>query len=272
MRPIVAVYSTFLQRAFDQVFQEVVLQGLPVTFCMDRAGLVGGDGAVHHGFLDITYLRGMPGMVLMAPLDEVELLEALRFALTLDRACAIRYPREDVPAPMPDCPKFELGKSRRLRDGDAATILTYGVTAAPALAAAEMLAEVGIEVGVVAARFAKPVDRDMVAAALSDGRPVVTVEDHSIAGGFGSAVLEAAQELGLDASRVVRLGMPVDRFISFGSRSGQMAECGYDATGIAATVQRLVESTGQGSMLESAVADVEPRSKSRTRRVKSATG
>lgn len=272
MRPVVAVYSTFLQRAFDQVFQEVVLQGLPVIFCMDRAGLVGGDGAVHHGFLDITYLRGMPGMVLMAPLDEVELLEALRFALTLDRACAIRYPREDVPAPMPDCPKFEMGKSRRLRDGDAATILTYGVTAAPALAAAEMLAEVGIEVGVVAARFAKPVDRDMVAAALSDGRPVVTVEDHSIAGGFGSAVLETAQELALDASRLVRLGMPVDRFISFGSRSGQMAECGYDATGIAATVQRLVESAAPGSVLESAEAKIEPRSKSRTRRVQSTRG
>ncbi|MCO6437942.1 MAG: 1-deoxy-D-xylulose-5-phosphate synthase [Phycisphaerae bacterium] len=272
MRPVVAVYSTFLQRAFDQVFQEVALQGLPVIFCLDRAGLVGGDGAVHHGFLDITYLRGLPGMVLMAPLDEVELLESLHFALTLDRPCAIRYPRDDVPAPMPDCPKFELGRSRRLRDGSAVTILSYGATATCALSAAEMLSEMGIDAGVVAARFAKPVDRDMVSGALADGRPVVTVEDHSVAGGFGSAVLETAQELGLDASRLVRLGMPADRFISFGSRSGQLAECGYDATGIAATVQRLVESSSQDAVLESAVADIEPRSKSRSRRVQSTRG
>ena len=241
MRPVCAIYSTFLQRAFDQVFQEVSLQGLPVMFCLDRAGLVGGDGAVHHGFLDIAYLRGLPGMVLMAPIDEVELLESMRFGLTLNLPCAIRYPRDVVPAPMPDCPRFEMGKSRRLRDGDDATILSYGTTAAAALAAAEMLAHQGLEVGVVAARFAKPVDREMVRSALIGGRAVVTVEDHSIAGGFGSAVLESAQELGLDASRLVRLGMPVDRFVAHGSRSGQMAECGIDATGIAAAVQRLLE-------------------------------
>ncbi len=241
MRPVCAIYSTFLQRAFDQVFQEVSLQGLPVMFCLDRAGLVGGDGAVHHGFLDIAYLRGLPGMVLMAPIDEVELLESMRFGLTLNLPCAIRYPRDAVPAPMPDCPRFEMGKSRRLRDGDDATILSYGTTAGAALAAAEMLAHQGVEVGVVAARFAKPVDREMVRSALIGGRAAVTVEDHSVAGGFGSAVLETAQELGLDASRVVRLGMPVDRFVAHGSRSGQMAECGIDATGIAAAVQRLLE-------------------------------
>ena len=148
LRPVVAIYSTFLQRAFDQIFQEASLQRLPVMFCLDRAGLVGGDGAVHHGFLDIAFLRGLPGMVLMAPADEVELREAMRLGFTLSEPCAIRYPRDTVPAPIPDCPPFELGKSRRLRDGDAATILTYGVTAATALTAAEMLTESGIDVAV----------------------------------------------------------------------------------------------------------------------------
>ncbi len=241
LRPVAAIYSTFLQRAFDQVFQEVVLQGLPVMFCLDRAGLVGGDGPVHHGFLDITYLRGFPKMVLMAPMDELELRDVLRFGLTLDQPCAIRYPRDTVPAPQPDCPPFEMGRSRRLRDGADATILCYGVTANHALAASELLAESGIEAAVVNARFAKPIDREMVAAAFGSGAPVVTVEDHSIAGGFGSAVLETAQDLALDASRMLRLGMPVDRFIVHGSRAGQLAECGLDATGIAAAVQRLLE-------------------------------
>lgn len=240
--PVAAIYSTFLQRAFDQVFQEVVLQGLPVMFCLDRAGLVGGDGPVHHGFLDITYLRGFPGMVLMAPMDEPELLEAMKFGLTLSQPCAIRYPRDTVPLPLSNCPPFTMGRSRRLREGDDATVLCYGVTASAALAAAEILAENGIEIAVVNARFAKPIDRDIVEAAFSAGGPIVTVEDHSVSGGFGSAVLETAQELGLTAGRIVRLGMPTDRFIAHGSRPGQLAECGIDATGIAATVQKLLES------------------------------
>ncbi len=241
MRPVVAIYSTFLQRAFDQVFQEVVLQGLPVMFCLDRAGLVGGDGAVHHGFLDITYLRGFPGMVLMAPMDEPELHEAIKFGLTLDQPCAIRYPRDNVPTPTPGCPRVELGKSRRLRDGDHATVICYGVTTIYALAAAEILAENGIEIAVVDGRFARPIDQDMVERALRASAPVVTVEDHSVAGGFGSAVLETAQAMGLSAARVVRLGIPADRFIAHGSRAGQLAECGIDATGIASTIQSIYE-------------------------------
>ncbi len=241
MKPVVAIYSTFLQRAFDQIFQEVVLQGLPVMFCLDRAGLVGSDGPVHHGFLDISYLRNFPGMVLMAPIDEVELAAAMKLGLTLDQPCAIRYPRDDVPAPVPDCPPFELGKSRTLRDGEAATLLCYGATASHALAAAEMLSSEGIEVGVVAARFVKPMDEAMVHDALVGGQPVVTVEDHSVSGGFGSAVLETAQKLGLDASKLVRLGLPEDRFVAHGSRAGQLAECSLDATGIAATLLRLLD-------------------------------
>ncbi len=241
LRPVAAIYSTFLQRAFDQVFQEVVLQGLPVMFCLDRAGLVGSDGAVHHGFLDLAYLRGFPNMVLMAPADEPELLAAMRFGLSLDHACAIRYPRDNVPPPLGACPPFLLGRSRRLRTGDDATILSYGATTAYAMAAAEMLAEDSIDVSVVNARFANPIDRDLVKAAFATGRPVVTAEDHSVVGGFGSAVLETAQTLGLDASRSARLGMPADRFIAHGSRAGQLAECGIDATGIASAVHSLVE-------------------------------
>lgn len=241
MRPIAAIYSTFLQRAFDQVFQEVVLQGLPVMFCLDRAGLVGGDGAVHHGFLDITYLRGFPGMVLMAPMDEPELRASMKFGLTLETPSAIRYPRDNVPPPTEDCPEFQLGKSRVLREGDDATLLCYGVLCHSALAAAEILATEGIEVRVVNARFAKPIDREMVRRAFQSQAPVITIEDHSVSGGFGSAVLEVAQELGLTNPRVSRLGLPADRFVAHGSRSGQLAECGLDAAGIASVVQQWLE-------------------------------
>ena len=244
LRPVVAVYSTFLQRAFDQVFQEVVLQGLPVMFCLDRAGLVGSDGPVHHGFLDITYLRGFPGMTLMAPMDEPELAAAMRLGLSLDEACAIRYPRDNVPSPMADCPPFVLGLSRQLRYGDDATLLCYGTTVSAALAASEMLAEDNVNVTVVNARFAKPIDRDMVISAFHGGRPVVTIEDHSVAGGFGSAVLETAQELGVGVSRMARLGLPADRFIAHGPRAAQLAECGLDATGIAATVLSMTSEKG----------------------------
>lgn len=242
LRPVCAIYSTFLQRAFDQVFQEVVLQGLPVMFCLDRAGLVGGDGAVHHGFLDITYLRGFPNMVVMAPMDESELLAAMRFGMTLPAASAIRYPRDTVPPPQPTCPPFELGVSRRLRDGDAATLLAYGVTAANALAAAETLAADGYEVSVVNARFAKPMDEQMIRSAFASGRPVLTLEDHSVVGGFGAAVLECATQLGLHVGPFRRLGLPGDRFIAHASRSGQLAEVGLDPAGIAAAARELIES------------------------------
>ncbi len=241
LKPVVAIYSTFLQRGFDQIFQEVVLQGLPVVFCMDRAGLVGGDGVVHHGFRDIDYMRGFPNMIVLAPADENELQAALRFALDQPDACAIRYPRDDVPVSLGQAPPFELGRSRLLRKGSDATILAYGATASHALDAADLLAGDNVFVRVVNARFAKPVDREMVAAALLADHPVLAVEDHSVVGGFGSAVLEAAQELCLPVHRIVRLGISADRFIRHGSRAGQLAECGIDAAGIAASVQRELE-------------------------------
>ena len=246
LRPVVAIYSTFLQRAFDQVFQEVSLQRLPVMFCLDRAGLVGGDGAVHHGFYDIGYLRGLPGMVLMAPMDEAELAEALRLGIALEQPTALRYPRAKVPAPVSDCPPFAPGKARRLREGDAATILAYGVSAYEALLAAEQLADEGIEVAVVNARFAKPIDLEMVTTACEASGPIITVEEHCVAGGFGSCVLEAAAELGLAARSITLLGMPRDKFIEHGSRAAQLAQCGLDAKGIAQTVSTLLEQGGNG--------------------------
>jgi len=239
LRPVVAIYSTFLQRAYDQVFQEVVLQGLPVVFCLDRAGLVGGDGAVHHGFLDITYLRGFPNMVLMAPADEPEMTVALKLALSLDRPSAIRYPRDVVPAPFGPAAPFELGQARLMREGRGATVLAYGSTVSAAVEAAAQLQQQGLSVRVFNARFAKPVDREMVIEAFTAGHPVVSVEDHSVAGGFGSAVLEVAGELRLPAERLTRLGLPPDRFLRHGSRSWQLAEAGIDAAGIAQTILRL---------------------------------
>ncbi|QOJ14494.1 MAG: 1-deoxy-D-xylulose-5-phosphate synthase [Planctomycetia bacterium] len=243
-RPICAIYSTFLQRAFDQVFQEVTLQKLPVIFAMDRAGFVGGDGAVHHGYLDVGYLRGFQNMVVMAPADEPELSAAIRFALTLDGPAALRYPRDSVPDPQPSadgaCPPFALGESRLLREGPDATILAYGTQVDFALQAARTLETEDIFVTVVNARFAKPIDTRMVTAAVERGAPIVTVEDHSVAGGFGSAVLEAANRLGLPTTDITRLGMDENTFYKHGSRNGQLAEAGIDAAGIAQTVRALV--------------------------------
>ncbi|MDM8008890.1 MAG: 1-deoxy-D-xylulose-5-phosphate synthase [Phycisphaerae bacterium] len=238
LKPLVAIYSTFLQRSFDQVFQEISLQHLSVILCLDRAGLVGGDGAVHHGFLDIAYLRPLPNLVLLAPADENELKAALRFAVDCPQACAIRYPRADVPPPMGEAAPFTVGRSRLMRKGNDATILAYGAAVSHALDAAEQLAAEGIQVRVFNARFAKPIDREMVTAALLADHPVITIEDHSVIGGFGAAVLETAQDLRLPIDHLVRLGIPGDRFISQGPRQSQLAECGIDAAGIAETVHR----------------------------------
>ncbi len=203
MRPVAAIYSTFMQRAFDQAWQEVVLNGLPVVFCMDRAGFVGDDGAVHHGFMDQAFLRPLPGIVLMAPSDEKELNRSLRLALSLETASALRYPRDNVPAnpfeevidpPLREAAgaEWEVGRSRRLREGSDATIIAYGALAQSAMLAADQLSADGMSVGVIDARFCKPVDGEMLARVLKPGHAVLTLEDHSLQNGFGSAVLEHA--------------------------------------------------------------------------------
>ncbi len=240
-RPVVAVYSTFMQRAIDQVFEEAALQDLPVVLCMDRAGLVGSDGAVHHGFMDIAAFRPMPGVTLMAPGDEAEMSEALALALTLPGPTAIRYPRDIVPRPLGDtCPPFELGKAHILREGDDATLLCYGAMVAPAVAAADILAsEDGLEVAVINARFAKPLDAQLISQRIATDKPVIIAEDHAITGGFGSAVLELAATRRLPTTNIRLMGIP-DRYIPHASRLEQLVDAGLDATHIAVAVKELL--------------------------------
>jgi len=242
LKPFATIYSTFLQRGFDQVFQEVSLQGLPVRFCMDRAGLVGGDGAVHHGFLDIAYLRSLPGMTLTAAMDEPTLNAALRFMADHDAGpVAMRYPRDKVPTPPFEekPPEFQLGKANLLAEGGELAILAYGFPANAALQARETLDADGHSVAVYDARFAKPIDIQLIRELLEAGTPILTVEDHSTIGGFGSCALEAAAEAGLDTRLVHRLGLP-DRFIGHGGRDEQLAEAGIDADGIVRKARELL--------------------------------
>jgi 1-deoxy-D-xylulose-5-phosphate synthase len=242
LRPFASIYSTFLQRAFDQVFQEVALQGLPVRFCLDRAGLVGGDGAVHHGFLDVAYLRGFPGMALLAAYDEPTLRAAMEFMRQRDDGpSAVRYPRDTVPAREDgtSAPPFELGRASLLAPGTDLAILAYGFPANHALDARQALERDGHSVAVWDARFAKPVDTGLLETLIGSGVPVLTVEDHARIGGFGSCVLEACHELGLPTQSIRTLGLP-DRFIHQGSRAGQLAEAGIDAHSIAAVARAML--------------------------------
>jgi len=243
LKPVVAIYSTFLQRAFDQIFHDVALQGLAVVFCMDRAGLVGSDGAVHHGAMDIAYLRPLPSMTLMAPAEAIEMRPALELALSLDGPAAVRYPRDQVPEPLPgEQVAFEPGKMRVLLEGHDAYALCYGAVAEYAVAAARVLdSDEDLSVGVINARFAKPLDVLGITRLIQSNKPVLICEDHATAGGFGSAVLEMAAARGLDARNVRLLGLP-DRFIPHASRAQQLAEVGLDAVGIAEAIKDMVKS------------------------------
>lgn len=242
VKPIAAVYSTFIQRAFDNVWQEVILNGLPVVFCMDRAGFVGDDGAVHHGFCDQAFLRPLPGIVLMAPSDEAELNRMLRLALSLDVASAIRYPRDNVPATNFESvngdDSLTLGKSRVLRIGEDATILAYGSLVQNALEAAAILSrDHGIEAEVIDARFCKPLDESMLRRVLREHHPVITVEDHVLINGFGTAVAEFAASNSLPTQWLLSLGHPADRLVAHAKRAEQLAEVGLDAGGIVRAVR-----------------------------------
>jgi 1-deoxy-D-xylulose-5-phosphate synthase len=246
-RPFAAIYSTFMQRAFDQVWQEVVLNNLPVAFCMDRAGFVGDDGAVHHGFCDLAFLRPLPGIVLGAPSDEAELKRALRMQLGLNVASAIRYPRDNVPAEdfesqvEPELAEqartaWTPGVSRTLRRGTDLTLIAYGSLVQNALAAAEMLAEEAVSVEVIDARFCKPLDAEMLQRVLRPGHLVLTIEDHSVLNGFGTAVAEHAVASGLPTAHLRRLGIP-DRLVAHATRKEQLAEVGLDPAGLVRTVR-----------------------------------
>ncbi len=243
LTPVCAIYSTFLQRAFDQVVHDVCIQDLNVKFCLDRGGIAGGDGPTHHGLLDIAYLRGVPNVVVMAPKDEGEMRDML-FTMTEHRGpAAMRYPRGNgVGADIGREPQLlEIGKAELLRDGGEIAIVAYGSMVHPSMKAAENLAKDGIEATVVNARFVKPLDSGLILALSRTKRLIVTVEEAYLAGGFGSAVVELLEENGLqDKVRVVRMGIP-DRIVTHGDPKLLLAKYGLDADGIYTRVKESFE-------------------------------
>ncbi len=243
-RPVVAIYSTFLQRGYDQVVHDVCLQDLPVTFVLDRAGLVGEDGPTHHGVFDLAFLRPLPGMVLMAPKDAPELRRMLRLALHHPGPTAIRIPRgqaprgEETEAAAP----FLIGRGELVRDGHDVALIALGSMVGAALDAATALEADGLHARVVNARFVKPLDAELLVDAARSTRCVVTLEEHAAQGGFGSAVLELLAAHGVNRPITV-LGLP-DRFIDHGSKSALMDACGLSVKKIVKSVQETVRRAG----------------------------
>jgi 1-deoxy-D-xylulose-5-phosphate synthase len=231
--PVAAIYSTFLQRGYDQVVHDVALQSAHVVVCMDRAGIVGGDGATANGAFDVAYLRAVPRTTLLAPADLPEMERMLRFALAHEGLVALRWPRANFRvASLPGNEKpIAAGKSARLREGEDLALVAYGAMVPAAIEAAGLLRASGLEATVVNARFAKPVDAEALEELAARHPLVVTIEDHALAGGFGSAVLEALADRGVRA-RVVRLGLP-DRFVEHGSRDELLRRYGLAPAEIA---------------------------------------
>ncbi len=260
-KPFFAVYSTFLQRAFDQAFQEVALQGLAVRLCLDRAGLVGGDGAVHHGFCDISILNVLPKACILAAMDEPSLKAALRFMAEYnDGLSSVRYPRDSVSDMFTDeeCPPFEIGRARPLitHDNPDIAVLGFGVMAIEAAnALKELNGHSEYKVDVYDARFAKPVDVELLSSLLSRNIPIITVEDHSIRGGFGSCVTDACNRLGLDTRLVTCMALP-DSWIYQGERNEQLAEAGLDSPAIARMIREVLDRPRPES--QTAVIEVAP--------------
>ena len=243
LKPVCAIYSTFLQRGVDQLVHDVCIQDLNVKFCLDRGGVAGGDGPTHHGLLDIAYLRGIPNIVLMAPKDEGEMRDMLYTMLEHVGPAAMRYPRgSGIGCPIDTEPKLlEVGKGEILRDGGEIAILAYGSMVHPSLQAAEHLAKEKIEATVVNARFVKPLDAQLLLALAQTKRLIVTVEEAYLSGGFGSAVLELLEENGLqDKVKVVRMGIP-DRLVSHGDPKLLLAKYGLDADGIYTRVKQSID-------------------------------
>ncbi|MGB9080398.1 MAG: 1-deoxy-D-xylulose-5-phosphate synthase [Desulfuromonadaceae bacterium] len=234
-RPVVAIYSTFVQRAYDQVFHDICLQKLPVTIAMDRAGLVGDDGPTHHGVFDFSYLRHLPGITVMAPKDENELRHMLKTAVYSGTPISLRYPRGTGYGVELDrelkC--LEIGKGEQLLEGDDLTIVAIGATVYPALQAAAALKEKGIAAGVVNARFVKPLDTELILGVARRTGRIMTVEENALQGGFGSAVLELLYDNDLQNVKVRRLGIS-DHYVEQGSQAQLRKDVGIDAEGITA--------------------------------------
>lgn len=241
-RPVAAIYSTFLQRAYDQVFHDICLQKLPVVMAIDRAGLVGDDGPTHHGVFDLSFLRHLPGITVMAPKDENELRHMLKTALAFDGPIALRYPRGNGYGVALDAQLtcLDIGKGELLRDGADLTIVAIGATVYPAVRAAELLKEQGIAAGVINARFVKPLDEELIVGQARHTGVLVTVEENALQGGFGSAVLELLHDRGMEQVRVKRIGL-VDQYIEQGSQAQLRSDAGIDAEGIVATVLQFMK-------------------------------
>jgi 1-deoxy-D-xylulose-5-phosphate synthase len=238
--PIVAIYSTFLQRAFDQLIHDVCLQDLPVIFAIDRSGIVGEDGKTHQGTFDISYLMLIPNLIIAAPKDENELQHLLYTAVKSKHPMAIRYPRGsglgvDLDPVLHEIP---VGKGEILRQGKDAAILAIGTTVAPALEAAQELASSGIEATVVNARFAKPLDAELIIGLARDIKRLVIVEENALSGGFGSSIVDLLQQSSISDIRVKSIGIP-DEFVEQGSQAMLRAKYGLDVEGIARGVLEL---------------------------------
>ncbi len=247
MRPIVDIYSTFLQRSFDQIFQEVALQNLPVTFCLDRAGLCGPDGPTHHGVFDNGYMRLFPNMVVMAPGDERDVAPMLEFALSHASPVSIRYPKANVENVEREATRIELGRAEVLEWGADGMIVSFGAMLSTCVKAAHKLREHGLDVGVINARFCKPIDVETMSRAATESGFVITVEENSVVGGFGSAVLEALNGANVGTGNVRVLGLP-DRYIEHGERSELLADLGLDVDGIVQSALQLAEGRQRASI------------------------
>jgi 1-deoxy-D-xylulose-5-phosphate synthase len=241
-KPVCAIYSTFLQRAFDQLVHDVCLQKLNVVFAMDRAGLVGDDGPTHQGAFDVSYFRALPNVVVMAPRDEAMLVHMLRTALAHDDGpIAFRYPRGAAEgAPMPDAPKeIEIGRGELLLPGERVALLGYGYGVQVGLRAAEILREGGLEPTVADGRFAKPLDGELIERLASEHELLVTIEENVLPGGFGSGVLEHVEDAfsanGVERARVMRVGLP-DRYVAHGKPALLREEVGFTGEAVAERV------------------------------------
>jgi 1-deoxy-D-xylulose-5-phosphate synthase len=242
MHPVAAIYSTFMQRAYDQVVHDLCLQNLPVTLALDRAGLVGEDGPTHHGVFDIAYLRHIPNIILMAPKDENELQHMVKTAIEYEGPTAIRYPRgtgNGVPMDQ-ELKTLSMGKAELIRDGRDVAIIAIGTMVAPSVEAAERLSEEGISAAVINARFVKPLDEEMILSVAKKTGWIVTVEEHALMGGFGSAVLECLDAHGVTGIKTHRIGLP-DLYIEHGSQAVLRQKYGLDANGIVSSVREFVE-------------------------------
>lgn len=244
-KPVVALYSTFAQRAYDQLLHDVCLQNLPVVLAIDRAGLVGEDGPTHHGVFDLSYCRLIPNLVDMAPKDENELRHMLYSALSYACPVALRYPRgSGVGVAMDDTlERLPIGKGEVLREGKDVMMLAIGTMVHTAQLTAELLEQDGIDAGVINLRFAKPLDRELILTVAKKYPYLVTIEENALAGGVGSAILELLNDAGLYDVKVLRLGIP-DRFIEHGNRSLLLADLGLDEESITEQVKRFVIKNG----------------------------